>query len=59
MNDSIIKVNLSKVFIGIDLAKETHVAKAININGELISTLSKLDNSIEGFQMFDDWVQNI
>lgn len=59
MNNNIIKVNLSKVFIGIDLAKETHVAKAIDVNGELISTLSKLDNSIEGFQMFDDWVQNI
>ena len=33
MNNNIISLNQSKVFIGIDLAKKIHVAKAVDING--------------------------
>ncbi|MGL4875747.1 MAG: IS110 family transposase [Clostridium sp.] len=59
MNNNIIKLNKSRIFIGIDLSKNFHVAKAIDINGELVGTLSHLDNNYEAFEGFKTWVKDL
>lgn len=59
MNNNIIVLNKSKLFVGIDLSKGFHVVKAIDINGNLIGTLSHLDNNYAAFQGFKDWIYNI
>ena len=59
MNSNIISLNQSKLFIGIDLAKKTHVAKAIDINGTQVGYLSSLENSKDGFENFKSWVYKI
>ena len=48
MNNNIVSLNQSKLFIGIDLAKKNHVAKAIDINGTQVGYLSSLENSKDG-----------
>ncbi|MGL4913199.1 MAG: IS110 family transposase [Romboutsia sp.] len=59
MNNNIIKLNKSRIFIGVDLSKTFHVAKAMDINGTVIGTLSKLDNYYEAFSGFKTWVTNM
>ena len=59
MNNNIISLNQSKLFIGVDLAKKVHVAKAIDINGAQVGYLSPVENSKEGFEIFKSWVYKI
>ena len=59
MNNNIVSLNQSKLFIGIDLAKKIHVAKAIDINGIQVGYLSSLKNDREGFKTFKSWVYKI
>lgn len=59
MNNNIISLNKSRIFIGVDLSKNFHVAKAIDINGNLVGTLAHLDNHYEAFEGFKTWVQGI
>ena len=59
MNNNIVSLNQSKLFIGIDLAKKIHVAKAIDINGIQVGYLSSLKNDREGFKTFESWVYKI
>ena len=59
MNNNIISLNQSKLFIGIDLAKKTHVAKAIDVNGTQVGYLSSLENSKDGFENFKSWVDKV
>ena len=58
MNNNIVSLNQSKLFIGIDLAKKIHVAKAIDINGIQVGYLSSLKNDREGFKTFDKEILN-
>lgn len=59
MNNNIIALNKSKIFVGIDLSKGFHVIKVIDINGNLIGTISHLENHYEAFEGFKDWIYNI
>lgn len=59
MNNNIIALNKSKIFVGIDLSKEFHVVKAIDINGNLIATISHLDNHYEAFKGFEELIYDI
>lgn len=58
-NINITSINMSKVFIGLDLSKEFHVAKALDVNGNLIGSLSTVINNEEGFKGFHAWVDSI
>ena len=59
MNNNIISLNQSKIFIGIDLAKKIHVAKAVDVNGNEVAYLSALENTREGFEEFASWVYKV
>lgn len=59
MNNNIIALNKSKIFVGIDLSKGFHVVKAIDINSNLIGTISHLDNDYEAFKGFKEWIYDI
>ena len=50
MNNNIVSLNQSKLFIGIDLAKKIYVAKTMDINDIQVGYLSSLKNDREGFK---------
>lgn len=59
MNNNIILMNKSKIFVGMDLSKTFHVIKAINNNGELLGTISRLENHYEAFEGFKNWIYDL
>ena len=59
MNNNIILLEKSKIFIGIDLSKGFHVVKAIDINGKLVGEISRLENHYSDFHNFKSWVMNL
>lgn len=59
MNNNIISLNKSKIFVGIDLSKNFHVVKAIDVNGELLGTMSNVINHYEAFEGFKEWIYNL
>jgi transposase len=54
------RINTSHLVIGIDMAKETHVAQATNYRGIVLTNrhLSFI-NTIEGFEKLQRWVQGL
>lgn len=46
------------IFIGIDIAKSTHFASAVNSDGEVLVKSFKFTNDISGFNLFIDTFKN-
>ena len=40
------------IFIGIDIAKSTHFASAVNLDGEVLINPFKFTNDNQGFNLF-------
>ncbi|WP_294343277.1 transposase [uncultured Clostridium sp.] len=59
MNNNIISLNQSKIFIGIDLAKKIHVAKAVDVSGNEVAYLLPLQNNEKGFEKFASWIYRV
>jgi hypothetical protein len=45
--------------VGIDVAKETHYARAFDYRGIELAKLLKFSNTAEGFKLLDQWMQDI
>jgi len=58
-NEKISQIKITTLVVGIDVAKETHYARAFDYRGIELSKLLKFSNTAEGFQRLEEWMQNI
>jgi len=58
-NEKISQIKDSTLVIGIDVAKETHYARAFDFRGIELTKLLKFSNTGEGFEHLSQWMQNI
>lgn len=45
--------------VGIDIGKETHYARAFDYRGIELAKLLKFNNTVEGFELLERWMQDI
>ena len=55
-NEKLNQVSEQSIVIGVDIASETHYAKAFDWRGVELGKVFKFLNSMEGFQSFSKWV---
>ncbi|SFM57326.1 hypothetical protein SAMN03159341_1569, partial [Paenibacillus sp. 1_12] len=59
-NQRIERITTSHLVVGIDIAKEFHVAQATNFRGIVLSTRHlKFSNTREGFETFGRWFNDL
>ncbi len=58
-NEKISQIKFSTLVVGIDVAKETHYARAFDFRGIELSKLLRFSNTAEGFPRLEEWMQNI
>lgn len=58
-NEKILQITEKTLIIGVDVASETHFARAFDQRGIEHGKLIKFSNSAEGFQGFGDWVKEL
>lgn len=58
-NQLIEKITSQHLVIGIDIAQQTHVARAVNFRGIVIGNPLSFSNDEEGFHIFLRWVQSL
>lgn len=58
-NQHIERITTKHLVIGVDIAKEVHVARAVNFRGIEIGRHLKFPNCQEGFEKLQRWIQNI
>ena len=58
-NEKISQIKDSTLVIGIDVAKETHYARAFDFRGIELTKLLKFSNTGEGFDHLSQWMQSI
>jgi transposase len=58
-NEKISQIKIRILVVGIDVAKETHYARAFDNRGIELSKLLRFSNTAEGFQRLEEWMQNI
>ena len=59
-NQRIERITTSHLVVGIDMAKETHVAQATNFRGIVLSKRHlSFSNTIEGFEKLERWIEGI
>ncbi|MFC6233435.1 IS110 family transposase, partial [Paenibacillus allorhizosphaerae] len=59
-NQRIERISTSHLVVGIDMAKETHVAQATNYRGIVLTTRHlSFSNSIEGYEKLQRWIEGL
>jgi len=58
-NEKISQIKISTLVVGIDVAKETHYARALDFRGMELSKLLRFSNTREGFEELEQWMQGI
>ena len=59
-NQRIERITTSHLVVGIDIAKETHVAQATNFRGIVLSKRHlSFSNTIEGFEKLERWIEGL
>ena len=58
-NEKISQIKITTLVVGVDVAKETHYARAFDYRGIELSKLLRFSNTAEGFQRLEEWMQNI
>ncbi len=59
-NQRIERISTSHLVVGIDMAKETHVAQATNFRGIVLSNRHlSFSNTIEGFEKLQRWIEGL
>jgi transposase len=59
LNNKIESINLSTLVIGVDIAKNTHIARAVDYRGIELGKALAFENNIEGFAFFLNWINLI
>ncbi|MFD0696541.1 transposase, partial [Paenibacillus sp. GCM10027628] len=59
-NQRIERISTTHLVVGIDMAKETHVAQVTNYHGIVLSNRHlSFHNSVEGFEKLQRWVEGL
>jgi len=58
-NEKILQMKFETLIIGIDVGKENHYARAIDIRGIEQAKLLRFSNSAQGFESMDNWMSEI
>ena len=58
-NQKISQIKFSTLVVGIDVAKETHYARAFDFRGMELAKLLRFSNTAEGYQKLEEWTQEI
>lgn len=58
-NEKILQVTDGTLIIGVDVASETHFARALDYRGIELGKVIKLSNDAEGFLMFKTWINEL
>lgn len=56
-NQLIENISSSHLVVGVDIAQETHVARAVSFRGIALGSPLEFGNHDEGFQLFSRWIQ--
>ena len=55
-NDKIMSITEQTLVVGVDIAKETHFARAFDYRGIELGKVFKFENTREGLESFRDWI---
>lgn len=58
-NQLIENITVHHLVIGVDIAQEVHVARAVSFRGIALGTPLEFGNHHEGFKRFDRWIQDL
>ncbi|RIX45451.1 IS110 family transposase [Paenibacillus nanensis] len=58
-NQLIENITVSHLVIGVDIAQEVHVARAVSFRGIALGAPLEFENHREGFKLFERWVQDL
>jgi transposase len=58
-NEKILQIKNETLVVGIDIGKETHYARAIDWRGIELAKLLRFENTAQGYEALDEWIQNI
>lgn len=58
-NQLIEKITAQHLVVGIDIAQQTHVARAVNFRGIVVGNPLSFSNDEEGFQFLLRWIQTL
>ncbi|WP_337451425.1 IS110 family transposase, partial [Escherichia coli] len=58
-NQLIEKITAQHLVVGIDIAQQTHVARAVNFRGIVVGNPLSFSNDEEGFQILLRWIQSL
>ena len=58
-NQLIENITAQHLVVGIDIAQETHVARAVNFRGIALGNPLSFSNDEDGFQILLRWIQSL
>lgn len=58
-NQRIQRITIQHLVIGIDVAKELHVARAVNFRGLELGKACTFKNNVEGFKRLQNWINKL
>jgi transposase len=58
-NQLIENITVHHLVVGVDIAQETHVARAVNFRGIALGNPLEFSNDEDGFKSFDRWVRDL
>lgn len=58
-NQLIENITVSHLVIGVDIAQEAHVARAVSFRGIALGAPLEFSNDREGFKLFERWFQDL
>jgi transposase len=58
-NEKIMQITSETLIVGVDIASETHYARAFDFRGIELGKLIKVSNDAKGFLMFRAWISEL
>jgi transposase len=58
-NQLIENITVNHIVVGVDIAQETHVARAVNFRGVALGNPLEFSNDEEGFKSLDRWISDL
>lgn len=58
-NQLIENITVHHLVVGVDIAQEVHIARAVSFRGITLGTPLKFGNHLEGFTLFKRWIQDL
>jgi transposase len=56
INQRVERITMDHLVVGVDIAKETHVARAVNFRGIEVGRSVAFSNNGAGFERFSNWI---